>query len=60
MGCMPITNLVIMTLAGLVWTNVAKNGNRNNGQSNETPSKPAEAPSWKLALNDNLCNAFCT
>jgi hypothetical protein len=40
-----------------------KNGNRNNGQSKETtenPSKPAEGPSQKLALNDKLCNAFCT
>ena len=30
------------------------------GQSKETPSKPAEAPSQKLALNDKLRNAFCT
>ncbi len=37
-----------------------KNGSRNNGQSNETPSKPAEAPSQKLTLNDKLCNAICT
>jgi hypothetical protein len=37
-----------------------KNGNENNGQLNETPSKPVEAPSQKLALNDKLCNAFCT
>ncbi len=37
-----------------------KNGNGNNGQSNETPSKPAEAPFQKLAINDKLCNAFCT
>ncbi len=34
-----------------------KNNNRNNGQSNENPSKPAEAPSQKLALNDKFCNA---
>jgi hypothetical protein len=34
--------------------------NANNGQSNETPSIPAEAPFQKLALNDKLCNAFCT
>jgi hypothetical protein len=37
-----------------------KNGNGNNGQSNETPSKPVEATSQKLALNDKLCKAFCT
>ncbi len=37
-----------------------KNGNGNTGQSNETPSKPAEAPSQKLTLNDQLCNVFCT
>ncbi len=37
-----------------------KKGDWNNGQSNETPSKPAEAPSQKLALNDKLCNTFCT
>ncbi len=37
-----------------------KNGNRNNGQWNETPSKLAEAPPQKLALNDKLCNAFFT
>jgi hypothetical protein len=40
-----------------------KNGNRNDGQlkeTKETPSKPAESPSQKLALNDKLCNAFCT
>jgi hypothetical protein len=39
-----------------------KNGNRNDGQSKETketPSKPAEGPSQKLALNDKLCKAFC-
>jgi hypothetical protein len=60
MGCTPITHLVITTLGGLAWTNVAKNGNGNNDQLNETPSKPAEAPSQKLALNDKLCNAFCT
>jgi hypothetical protein len=37
-----------------------KNGNGNYGQSNEAPSKPAEAPSQKLALNDKLRNAFFT
>ncbi len=37
-----------------------KNNNRNNGQLNETPSKPVEAPSQKIALNDKSCNAFCT
>ena len=40
-----------------------KNGNGNDGQSKETketPSKPAEGTSQKLALNDKLCNAFCT
>ncbi len=37
-----------------------KTSNGNNSQSNETPSKPAEAPSQKLTLNDKLCNAFCT
>jgi hypothetical protein len=40
-----------------------KNGNRNDGQlkeTKETPSKPAEGTSQKLALNDKLCNAFCT
>ena len=32
-----------------------------DGQSKETSSsKPVEAPSQKLALNDKLCNAFCT
>jgi hypothetical protein len=31
-----------------------------DGQSKETSSKPAEAPSQKLALNDKLRNAFCT
>ncbi len=32
-----------------------------NGQLKETSSsKPAEAPSQKLALNDKLHNAFCT
>ncbi len=63
MGCMLITKLAIMTLGDLVWMNVAKNGNRNDGQlkeTKETPSKPAEGPSQKLALNDKLCNAFCT
>ena len=33
------------------------------GQLKETPketSKPVEAPSPKLTLNDKLCNAFCT
>jgi hypothetical protein len=37
-----------------------KNGNGNNGKLNEIPSKPVEAPSQKLALNDQLCNTFCT
>ncbi len=40
-----------------------KNGNENDGQSKETketPSKPAEGPSQKLALNDKLRNGFCT
>ncbi len=31
-----------------------------NDQSKETPSKPAEGPSQKLALNDKLRNTFCT
>jgi hypothetical protein len=36
---------------------------RYNGEpkeTKETSSKPAEAPSQKLALNDKLRNAFCT
>ena len=36
---------------------------RYNGEpkeTKETSSKPVEAPSQKLALNDKLCNAFCT
>jgi hypothetical protein len=33
----------------------------NDGQSKEAaPSKSATGPSQKLALNDKLCNAFCT
>ncbi len=33
----------------------------NEGQSKEAaPSKSAKGPSQKLALNDKLCNAFCT
>ncbi len=32
----------------------------NDGQSNTTPSKPADGPSQKLALNGMLCNAFGT
>jgi len=31
-----------------------------DGQSKETSSKPAEAPSQKLALNNKLHNTFCT
>jgi hypothetical protein len=31
-----------------------------DGQSKETLSKPSEAPSQKLALNDKLRNTFCT
>ena len=31
-----------------------------DGQQKETSSKPVEAPSQKLALNDKLCDAFCT
>ena len=31
-----------------------------NGQSKEPSSKPVETSSWKLALNDKLCNTFCT
>ncbi len=38
-----------------------KNRNGTNGQTKPgVPSKPAEDSSHKLALNDKLCNAFCT
>ncbi len=37
-----------------------KNGNGNDGQSKEAPSKPAKGAPQKLPLNDKLHNVFCT
>jgi hypothetical protein len=37
-----------------------KGYNGESKETKETPSKPAEGPSQKLALNDKLRNAFCT
>ncbi len=37
-----------------------KGCNGETKETKETPSKPAEGPSQKLALNDKLRNAFCT